>query len=203
MALALTMTMAAACTTTTKDDDMGQSLQYVGKELTNTRDDIHVEVPQGWASTFEPENSPNELVIARDLDARFSDDFVCLSVNLAPAFPDNLGVQSWQRSVILSPSEQQVRIIESFDLLRPAGPVSFHFMTPKRPERLSDRALRLGDDELLLVCDVGQIGDVGLHRGVGVGAVQIENERQVAPVRRPGHMDVHRVRNALEGDGHV
>ena len=82
---------------------------------------------------------------ARDLDARFSDDFVCLSVNLAPAFPDNLGVQSWQRSVILSPSEQQVRIIESFDLLRPAGPVSFHFMTPKRPERLSDRALRLGD----------------------------------------------------------
>lgn len=70
MALALTMTMAAACTTTTKDDDMGQSLQYVGKELTNTRDDIHVEVPQGWASTFEPENSPNELVIARDLDAR-------------------------------------------------------------------------------------------------------------------------------------
>ena len=38
-----------------------------------------------------------------------------------------------------------MRIIESFDLLRPAGPVSFHFMTPKRPERLSDRALRLGD----------------------------------------------------------
>ncbi len=82
---------------------------------------------------------------ARDLDGRFSDDFVCLSVNLAPAFPDNLGVQSWQRSVILSPSERQVRIIESFDLLRPAGSVSFHFMTPKRPERLGDRALRLGD----------------------------------------------------------
>lgn len=82
---------------------------------------------------------------ARDLDGRFSDGFVCLSVNLAPSFPDNLGVQSWQRSVILSPSEKQARIIESFDLLRPSGPIAFHFMTPKRPERLSDRALRLGD----------------------------------------------------------
>lgn len=82
---------------------------------------------------------------ARDLDGRFSDSFVCLSVNLAPSFPENLGVQSWQRSIILSPSEKQVRIIESFDLLRPAGAVAFHFMTPKRPERLSDRALRLGD----------------------------------------------------------
>lgn len=82
---------------------------------------------------------------ARDMDGRFSEGFVCLSVNLAPSFPENLGVQSWQRSVILSPTEKQARIIESFDLLRPAGSVAFHFMTPKRPERMGDRALRLGD----------------------------------------------------------
>ena len=81
---------------------------------------------------------------AKDLEARFEDAFTYLLVNLAPAFPKEAGVRSWQRTVMLSPHETRVRIIEAYELSSPAEEIRLRFVTPVRPERNSDCSLRIG-----------------------------------------------------------
>ena len=81
---------------------------------------------------------------AKDLEARFEDAFTYLLVNLAPAFPKEAGVQSWQRTVMLSPHETRVRIIEAYELSAPAEEIRMRFVTPVRPERNTENSLRIG-----------------------------------------------------------
>ncbi len=95
---------------------------------------------------------------ARDADLRGEDAFTYISMNLAPSFPDVVGVLSWQRSIMLSPMDKRARIIEAFDLTAPANEVAFHFITPRRPEKSGENACILGDVVLSwegeLACDI-------------------------------------------------
>ncbi|MBQ3078932.1 MAG: hypothetical protein IJC48_02875 [Clostridia bacterium] len=70
---------------------------------------------------------------AKDIDAQFEEAFTYLSINIAPGFDERAGVLSWQRTVMLSPMEKRIRIIEAFDLNHKAENVTFRFITPIRP----------------------------------------------------------------------
>jgi len=85
---------------------------------------------------------------AKDIEARFEDAFTYLSINLAPGFDELAGVVSWQRTVMLSPMEKRVRIIEAFDLKAPAEKILFRFATPWQPEKNGDSAYILGNVRL-------------------------------------------------------
>lgn len=81
---------------------------------------------------------------AKDVEARFEDAYTYLFSNLAPAFDKEAGVTSWQRTVMLSPYEMRIRIVESYDLIAPCETLTLRYVTPVRPEKLADGAIRIG-----------------------------------------------------------
>ncbi len=82
---------------------------------------------------------------AKDIEAQFEDAYTYLFANLASAFPESAGVTSWQRTVMLSPFEKRIRIVESYDLLAPAESVVLRYVTPVRPEKTPTGNVRIGN----------------------------------------------------------
>lgn len=82
---------------------------------------------------------------AKDVEARFEEAYTYLFGNLAPAFPETAGVTSWQRTVMLSPFEKRVRIVEAYDFVSPAEDVVIRFVTPVRPEPTPAGNVRIGN----------------------------------------------------------
>ena len=72
---------------------------------------------------------------AKDVEAQFEDAYTYLFGNLAPSFSETSGVTSWQRTVMLSPYEKRVRLVESYDLASPAESVVIRYITPVRPQK--------------------------------------------------------------------
>ncbi len=81
---------------------------------------------------------------AKDIEAQFEEAYTYLYSDLAPAFSDSAGVTAWQRTVMLSPFEKRVRIVESYDLVSPAESVTLRYITPVRPEKTPVGNIRIG-----------------------------------------------------------
>ena len=82
---------------------------------------------------------------ARDVEAKFEEAYTYLFANLSPAFPESAGVASWQRTVMLSPYEKRVRIVESYDFVSPAESAVIRYVTPMRPEKTPTGSIRIGN----------------------------------------------------------
>ncbi len=72
---------------------------------------------------------------AKDVEAQFEDAYTYLFGNLASSFSESAGVNSWQRTVMLSPYEKRVRLVESYDLASPAESIVIRYITPVRPQK--------------------------------------------------------------------
>ncbi|MBR3928133.1 MAG: hypothetical protein IKJ65_03930 [Clostridia bacterium] len=82
---------------------------------------------------------------AKDVEARFEEAYTYLFANMAQAFPQSANVTSWQRTVMLSPFEKRVRVVESYDLVAPAESVVIRYVTPVRPEKTPTGNIRIGN----------------------------------------------------------
>ena len=82
---------------------------------------------------------------ATDVEAQFEDAYTYLFGNLAPSFSESAGVNSWQRTVMLSPYEKRVRLVESYDLASPAESIVIRYITPVRPEKTPAGDVRIGN----------------------------------------------------------
>lgn len=82
---------------------------------------------------------------AKGIEAQFEEAYTYLFADLAPAFPDSAGVTAWQRTIMLSPFEKRVRIVESYDLVSPAESVTLRYVTPSRPEKTPVGGIRIGN----------------------------------------------------------
>ena len=69
---------------------------------------------------------------AEDVSCRLEDAFALISLNLAYAYPEEVGVQSWQRSLVFERDDGTLRLIEVFDLNEEKR-IEFNFMTPNEP----------------------------------------------------------------------
>jgi len=94
-----------------------------------------------------------------------------MSVDLTHAYPPELLARSVQRTAMALRREAMLRLVDAFDLEQPA-PVAFQFVTPQKPQRLTN-GLRLGPVDLYweggLSCDFEPLGrdfagDAPLHR---------------------------------------
>lgn len=81
----------------------------------------------------------------KDVEAEFEDAYTYLFANIASAFPENAGVTSWQRTIMLSPYEKRVRIVESYDLASPGESLILRYVTPVRPEKTPVGNIRIGN----------------------------------------------------------
>lgn len=79
------------------------------------------------------------------MEAEFEDAYTYLFANIASAFPENAGVTSWQRTIMLSPYEKRVRIVESYDLASPGESLILRYVTPVRPEKTPVGNIRIGN----------------------------------------------------------
>jgi len=72
-----------------------------------------------------------------------SDGYWMLTMGIAHAYPAAARLYSWQRSLMLSPGEDQVRLIDAYDFEGIKRNATLRFITPFQPV-LSDGAARLG-----------------------------------------------------------
>jgi len=66
---------------------------------------------------------------ARDVEYNADDASARLSLDIAAAYPPEAGLKSWTRSMTLNRG-QDVEIVDSYDLSRPAGELSLSLLTP-------------------------------------------------------------------------
>ncbi|MBR0463013.1 MAG: hypothetical protein IJJ23_01330 [Clostridia bacterium] len=94
---------------------------------------------------------------AADASCQLEDAYALVSLNLAPAYPEDLGISGWQRSLILEREDGSLRLIEVYDLQSPKR-IEFNFITPYEPG-LGANYCQLGpvrmrwDNGLSAVCD--------------------------------------------------
>ena len=82
-----------------------------------------------------------------EADCRFDSDLTLLSVGIAHAYPAAASLLGWQRSVMMTPQDDVVRLMDVVDFERGQSKrLTFVFMTPYAPQ--------LGDGEILLDQDV-------------------------------------------------
>ena len=102
-----------------------------------------------------PEAAFGGDVCPADFDAR--PDGEQMSVDLTGAYPARAGARSVQRTAMVLRKEGALRLVDAFDLETPK-PVAFQFITPQKPERLTDGGVRLGPVDLRweggLSCDI-------------------------------------------------
>ena len=79
-------------------------------------------------------------------DFEVQPDRELMSVDLTQAYPVDAAVRTCQRTAMVLRREAVLRIVDAFDLAQPA-PITFHFVTPEKPERLMN-GLRLGPVDL-------------------------------------------------------
>lgn len=75
-------------------------------------------------------------------DFEVQPDRELMSVDLTRAWPADANARACQRTAMVLRREGMLRVVDAFDLAQGA-PVTFHFVTPERPERLMN-GLRLG-----------------------------------------------------------
>jgi hypothetical protein len=95
-----------------------------------------------WTAQSEFHNLPTiGGVMQSEKDAAFrasnihytrDDAHAGLSMNLATAYPDEAGVTSWNRSIVLDRNTDRIVLIEEFQLLRKV-PIMLSFMTSRTP----------------------------------------------------------------------
>ncbi len=82
---------------------------------------------------------------AKDIEAQFEEAYTYLFADMSSAFPDCAGVTAWQRTIMLSPFEKRVRIVEAYDLVSPAESVTLRYISPTRPEKTPVGNIRIGN----------------------------------------------------------
>lgn len=82
------------------------------------------------------------------VDFQFDPSYVMLSLGIAHAYPRGAGLQSWQRSLMMTSFEGNIRLMDVIDFDHGLKKqLSFRFITPLKPEDMTDR-IQLGDIEL-------------------------------------------------------
>lgn len=80
-------------------------------------------VPAGGAQAFKT---------VRDAQARI-DGFPTLTMDIAPSFPPEARVSSWQRTVMLTGGGSVARLLDAFDFSGARSSCALRFVTPHRP----------------------------------------------------------------------
>ena len=105
-----------------------------------------------------PESAFGADVCPADFEVR--PDRELMSVDLTHAWPAGAAARSVQRTAMVLREQGALRLVDAFDLERPA-PVAFRFITPQKPERLT-AGLRLGPVDMSwegeLRCDIAPLG---------------------------------------------
>ena len=95
-------------------------------------------------SAFGAEVCPADFEVQQDRDL--------MSVDLTHAWPVKVGARSIQRTAMALRREAALRVVDAFDLEKPA-PITFRFITPQQPQLIKPDAMtvagaRLGPVEM-------------------------------------------------------
>ncbi len=95
---------------------------------------VLVEGPEGAAarSLPEPNDCRQSRSGARDIQAK-AEGFLSLSMDVAPTFPAEASISTWQRTVMITNSGDTVRLLDAFDFAGDRRPCALRFVTPVRP----------------------------------------------------------------------
>lgn len=132
---------------------------------------VLVEVPGGagvpvigrFAQLDAPQERAPETAFGGDVcpaDFEVQPDRELMSVDLTNAYPAQAGARAVQRTAMALRQEGALRLVDALDLEAPA-PVTFRFLTPQKPERLTD-GVRLGPVDMTwegeMQCDIAPAG---------------------------------------------
>ncbi len=70
---------------------------------------------------------------AAELEFEEQGDDLLISLDLSSAYPAQMEMESYQRTVVLSRRAREVRMVEVFSFARARQEVRFHFITPEKP----------------------------------------------------------------------
>jgi len=108
-----------------------------------------------------PEAAFGAEICPADFEVR--PDRELMSVDLTHAWPPRVGARSIQRTAMALRGDGVLRLVDAFDLERPAG-LAFRFITPQQPRLLQDgdaRCVRLGPVDLTwegeLSCEIARV----------------------------------------------
>jgi hypothetical protein len=76
--------------------------------------------------------SPGREFAARDAEYRADDETAEFSLDIAGAYPEKAGLQTWRRTVRLQRG-QRVEIVDRYELAAPAGEIVLSLLTPAAP----------------------------------------------------------------------
>ena len=103
---------------------------------------------------------------AVDVMCELQETYDVMSMNLAPAYPADSAVYSWQRTLVFDRVEGGARLMEVFDL-KGLETIDFHFITPQQP-RIGQDYVQLGpvrmrwEGDLIPSCDEAPAPDPSL-----------------------------------------
>ncbi len=80
---------------------------------------------------------------AEDVECDLSPTMDMITMNLAPTYPKQARVHTWQRTVMLSRGEDSIRIIEVFDFEQAENRVEFQFVFADEPRMLEDSSAQV------------------------------------------------------------
>lgn len=80
----------------------------------------------------EPDGRRQSRLICRDASLR-ADGFPSVSMDIAPSFPLDASLSSWQRTVMLTNHDQTVRLLDAFDFAGTRRTCRLRFVSPHRP----------------------------------------------------------------------
>ena len=95
---------------------------------------VLVEGPQGAVarSLPEPNDCRQSRSGARDIQAK-AEGFLSLSMDVAPTYPAEASISTWQRTVMITNGGETTRLLDAFDFAGDRRPCALRFVTPVRP----------------------------------------------------------------------
>ncbi|MDO4739263.1 MAG: hypothetical protein Q4A66_01200 [Eubacteriales bacterium] len=80
----------------------------------------------------EPDGRAQARFSCRDVSVRI-EGFPTITMDIAPSFPLDASISSWQRTVMLTNQDQTVRLLDAFDYAGVRRPSRLRFVSPSQP----------------------------------------------------------------------
>lgn len=124
--------------------DVGRR-QYTGPSDTNSLRDIYKTSAYHNLPLVNGVQQANGRVFrATDVKYKYNDAEARIEMNIAKAYPEQAGIQSWTRSLDFQ-RDRQIRLTESFDLSQDKNHIELMLMTPRKPAINSAGSITLND----------------------------------------------------------
>jgi hypothetical protein len=140
-------------------NDIGQFVVYVdGRPLlvdagveTYTRKTFSAERYSIWTMQSGYHNlptingvmqTPGEIFTAQSVRYAADDKMAQLSLDIAPAYPPEANLQTWERSIRLE-RRQQITVVDSYQLAQPAEEITLNLLTPCTVDLSDDGVIQL------------------------------------------------------------